>query len=183
MANPRLLNHPYSEAEFHNTIVPNLKHSLSLTLKHYLPVAGNLLYPLHTDTSKPVFRYTSGDSIPLTIAVSGLDFNELVADHARESDPFYALVPPAPPLHDEENYKIVPLVALQATLFPGRGICIGMNYHHSLCDGRSIFGFFNSCAVINKSGDDEVFVSRNTESLPAFDRPVSEDSRRIDGIF
>ncbi|KAL1560721.1 malonyl-coenzyme:anthocyanin 5-O-glucoside-6'''-O-malonyltransferase-like [Salvia divinorum] len=178
-------NHPCSEAEFSNTIVPNLKQSLSLTLKHYLPVAGNLLYPLDTDTdtTKPVIRYISGDTVPLTIAVSSLGLDDLVADHARESDQFYGLLPLAPPLTEEENYQIVPLVALQVTLFPGGGICIGLNVNHTLCDARSIVGFLNAWAVINKSGDDEVFVSRNSESPPVFVRPVSEDSRRLNGIF
>ncbi|KAL1560726.1 malonyl-coenzyme:anthocyanin 5-O-glucoside-6'''-O-malonyltransferase-like [Salvia divinorum] len=101
-------NHQCSEAEFSNSIVPNLKHSLSLTLKHYLPVAANLLYPFDTETSKPVFRYISGDSVPLTIAVSSLDFDELVANHARESDQFYDLLPPTVALAVEENYQIAP---------------------------------------------------------------------------
>ncbi|XP_041995984.1 malonyl-coenzyme:anthocyanin 5-O-glucoside-6'''-O-malonyltransferase-like [Salvia splendens] len=134
-------NHPCSEAEFFNTIVPNLKHSLSLTLKHHLLVAANLLYPLDADNSKPAFRYISGDSVSLTIAVSGLDFDELVASHARESDQFYDLLPRTPKMSDEGSYQIVPLISLQVTLFPGRGICVGLSNHHSLSDGRSILGF------------------------------------------
>ena len=134
-------NHPCSEAEFFNTIVPNLKHSLSLTLKHYLLVASNLLYPLDTDASKPVFRYISGDSVSLSIAASALDFEALVANHARESDQFYALLPRMLKMAEEENYQIVPLISLQVTLFPARGICVGLSNHHSLSDGRSILGF------------------------------------------
>ncbi|KAL1560722.1 malonyl-coenzyme:anthocyanin 5-O-glucoside-6'''-O-malonyltransferase-like [Salvia divinorum] len=176
-------NHPCSEAEFSNSIVPNLKHSLSLTLKHYLPIAANLLYPLDTDTSKPVIRYTSGDTVALTIADSSLDFDELVANHAKESDQFYDLLQPPAPLTEEENYQIAPLISLQATLFPNRGICIVMNFHHSLCDGRSIVGFLKAWAMINKSAGDAVFVSKNGESLPFFEKPVSEDSRRVDGMF
>ncbi|XP_047941849.1 malonyl-coenzyme:anthocyanin 5-O-glucoside-6'''-O-malonyltransferase-like [Salvia hispanica] len=176
-------SHPCSESEFSNTIVPNLKHSLSLALKHYLLVAANLLYPLHTDVSKPVFRYVSGDSVSLTIAVSGLDFEELVADHARESDQFYDLLPRTPAMSEDENYKIIPPISLQVTLFPGRGICLGLSNHHSLGDGRSIIGFIKAWAVINKFGNDEEFVSRNRESLPVFDRPNSKDSSRLDGIF
>ncbi|XP_047940886.1 malonyl-coenzyme:anthocyanin 5-O-glucoside-6'''-O-malonyltransferase-like [Salvia hispanica] len=176
-----LYNHPCSEAEFSNTIVPNLKHSLSLTLQHYLPVAGNLLYPLHTDTdaSKPVLRYISGDTVALTIAISSLDFNDLVANHAREADQFYDLVQPRAPLAEEENYKIAPVISLQATLFPGRGICIGVNFHHSLCDWRSIVGFVKAWAMVNKSGDDEAL----GESPPVFEKPDSEASRRVHGIF
>ncbi|XP_047943952.1 malonyl-coenzyme:anthocyanin 5-O-glucoside-6'''-O-malonyltransferase-like [Salvia hispanica] len=182
-------NHPCSEAEFSNTIVPNLKHSLSLTLKHYIPVVANLLYPLNTEASKPVFRYISGNSIPLTIAVSSLDFDELVANHARESDQFYDLLPPPAPapstlLADEENYQIAPLISFQATLFPGRGICIGLNNHHSLGDARSIVGFLKAWAMVNKSGDDEALVSKCGETLPIFERSsVFGDTSRLDGIF
>ncbi|KAG6382401.1 hypothetical protein SASPL_157931 [Salvia splendens] len=150
-------NHPCSEAEFFNTIVPNLKHSLSLTLKHYLLVAANLLYPLDADNSKPAFRYISGDSVSLTIAVSGLNFDELVASHARESDQFYDLLPRTPKMADEGSCQIVPLISLQVTLFPGRGICVGLSNHHSLSDGRSILGFMK--------------------------RPICKDSSRLNGIF
>ncbi|KAG6419524.1 hypothetical protein SASPL_121746 [Salvia splendens] len=172
-------NYPCSEAEFSNTIVPSLKHSLSLTLKHYFPVAGNLLFPLDSDAPKPVLRYTPGDTVALTIAVSSLEFDKLIANHAKESDQFYNFVQPAAPLIEEENYKIAPVISLQATLFPRRGICIGVNFHHSLCDWRSIVGFVKAWAVINKSGDDEALA----ESLPVFEKPDSEASRRVDGIF
>ncbi|KAG6416926.1 hypothetical protein SASPL_124367 [Salvia splendens] len=65
----------------------------------------------------------------------------------------------------------------QATLFPGRGICIGLSNHHSL-------GFVKAWAMVNKSGDDEAFVSKSGESLPIFERSsVFGDSSRLDGIF
>ncbi|KAG6419525.1 hypothetical protein SASPL_121747 [Salvia splendens] len=112
-------NHPCSEAEFSNTIVPNLK--------HFLPVAGNLLYHLDNDKSRPLIRYVSGDSTSLTVAVSGRNFDDLTGSHIKESDQFYDLLPPLPSATDDGNYKIAPLVAMQATLFPGRGICVGMS--------------------------------------------------------
>ncbi|XP_047940888.1 malonyl-coenzyme:anthocyanin 5-O-glucoside-6'''-O-malonyltransferase-like [Salvia hispanica] len=173
-------NHTCSEAEFLNTIVPKLKHSLSLVLKHYLPVAGNILFPLDTAASKPVLRYISGDTVALTVAVSGLDFDELVANHAREADQFYDLVPPPVPLIEEENYKIAPVFSFQATLFPGRGICIGVNFQHTLCDWRSTVGFMKAWAAINKSGGDEVFA---TKTGPVFEKPDTEGSRRVNGMF
>ncbi|KAG6382400.1 hypothetical protein SASPL_157930 [Salvia splendens] len=119
----------------------------------------------------------------LTIAISGLDFDQLVADHAREFNQFYDLLPRTPAMSEEENYKIIPLISLQVTLFPGRGICLGLSNHHSLGDDRSIFGFVKAWAMINKSGDDEVFVSRNEKSLPFFERPICKDSSRLSGIF
>ncbi|KAH6816892.1 hypothetical protein C2S51_000495 [Perilla frutescens var. frutescens] len=174
--------HPCSNADFFETIIPKLKQSLSLTLKHYLPAPGNLLYPRDME-NKPVIRYISGDSVPLTIAVSGCDFDDLTGDHARDSDQFYDFMPQMPPLIEEAEYKIVPLMALQVTLFSGRGICIGLSNHHCLGDARSIVGFMSAWASINRSGGDEEFLSGNGDSLPLFDRRVFGDSGRIDDIY
>ncbi|KAH6785573.1 hypothetical protein C2S51_038028 [Perilla frutescens var. frutescens] len=174
--------HPCSNADFLETIIPKLKQSLSLTLKHYLPAAGNLLYPLDTE-NKPAIRYVSADSVPLTIAVSGRDFDDLTGNHARDSDQFYDFMPQIPPLIEEAEFKIVPLIALQATLFSGRGICIGFSNHHCLGDARSIVGFMWAWASINKSGGDEEFLLENGDSLPFFDRPIFGDSSRIDDMY
>ncbi|EYU24861.1 hypothetical protein MIMGU_mgv1a006931mg [Erythranthe guttata] len=137
-------NHPCSKPYFLETLVPNLKESLSLTLKHYLPASGNLLYPKTATTEKkPVFRYVTGDSVSLTIAESNNDdFDELITNHARDADRFYNFVPEFPPEKDELEYKIVPLIALQITLFPNRGICIGFANHHCVGDASSIVGSF-----------------------------------------
>ncbi|KAL1555580.1 malonyl-coenzyme:anthocyanin 5-O-glucoside-6'''-O-malonyltransferase-like [Salvia divinorum] len=174
-------NHPCTEAEFSTTIVPNLKHSLSLTLQHYPPVAGNLLYPLDTDKSRPLIRYVSGDTAPLTIAVSHRDFDELTGGHARDSDQFYDFLPPMPPLAEEENYKIAPLIALQATLFPGRGICIGLSNHHCLGDARSIVGFMWAWAEVNRNSGDKQL--RNRSSPLIYDRSVFGDTKNADEKF
>ncbi|KAK6157238.1 hypothetical protein DH2020_011486 [Rehmannia glutinosa] len=171
-------NYPCSEAHFLETIVPKLKKSLSLTLKHYLPLSGNLLYPLNTDDDdeKPVFRYVAGDSVSLKVAVSSNDFDELIGNHARDADQFYDFVPEITPGKDEPNYKTVPVIALQVTLFPGRGICIGFANHHSIGDARSIVGFIWAWAEINKQGD-------HHSSSPIFDRSVIKDPLGIDTIF
>ncbi|KAL2466403.1 HXXXD-type acyl-transferase family protein [Abeliophyllum distichum] len=44
-----------TEAYFLDTIVPRLKQSLSLTLKHFLPLAGNIVHPI--DSGRPMSRY------------------------------------------------------------------------------------------------------------------------------
>ncbi|XP_047950116.1 malonyl-coenzyme:anthocyanin 5-O-glucoside-6'''-O-malonyltransferase-like [Salvia hispanica] len=170
-------NHPCTEAEFSSTIVPNLKHSLSLTLQHFPLVAGNLLFPLDTDKFRPLIRYLSGDTASLTIAVSRRDFDELTRSHARDSDQFYDFSPPMPMKAEEENYKIAPLIALQATLFPGRGICIGVSNHHCLGDASSVFRFVSAWAEANHRGSGEQF--KNCSSLPLFDRSVFGDIKGI----
>ncbi|KAL8031440.1 hypothetical protein ABFX02_13G024700 [Erythranthe guttata] len=164
-------DHPCSKPYFLETLVPKLKESLSLTLKHYLPIAGNLLYPLINTDKKPVFRFISGDSVPLTIAESENDnFDELVTNHARGADLFYDFMPNMPPIEDETEYKILHVMAMQITLFPGRGICVGFTNHHSLGDGSSIVGFMHAWASVNKLG--ELFLTEKGDSLPIFDRSI-----------
>ncbi|KAL2496883.1 Phenolic glucoside malonyltransferase 2 [Forsythia ovata] len=102
---------PCSKPYFLETIVPNLKESLSLTLKRYIPLASNIFYP--SSNEKPVFRYMVGDSVSLTIAESSDDFNNLTANYARDADQFYPFVPQLPPPKEEAEYKTIPVLCLQ----------------------------------------------------------------------
>ncbi|KAK6131210.1 hypothetical protein DH2020_035047 [Rehmannia glutinosa] len=173
-------DNPCSKEYFLETIVPKIKQSLSITLKHYLPLLGNLLYPLNTgDDGKAFSRYVSGDSISLKIAVSNKDFDELIGNHARDADQFYAFMPEMPPVKDESNYKTVPVIALQVTLFPGRGICIRFTSYHSLGDAGSHVGFIKAWASICKHGGDD----HDELSLPIFDRSFIKDPLGIDTIY
>ncbi|KAL8497421.1 hypothetical protein ACS0TY_020929 [Phlomoides rotata] len=169
-------DYPCSNPHFVETIVPELKESLSLTLHNYLPVAGNLLYPSDTE-KKHVIRYVTGDSVLLIITESSNDFDELVGNHAKDADQFYDLVPQMPPMIDDPDYKIVPILALQLTLFPDRGVCLGITNLHILGDASSTFRFLSAWASSNKFNDHE------GESLPLFDRSVMKDSLRIGSIF
>lgn len=169
-----------SEAYFLETLVPKLKQSLSLTLQHYPPLAGHLLIPSDPDHTKPLIRYAPGDSVPLTVAQSTRDFDDLVGNHARDADQFYEFVPQLPPTEEEgAEYKTIlaPLMAIQVTLFPGRGICIGFANHHTLGDARSMVGFLHAWASITKLG-------RSDHVLPPiFDKSVINDPHGIDAIF
>ncbi|CAA0816099.1 Coumaroyl-CoA\\x3aanthocyanidin 3-O-glucoside-6-O-coumaroyltransferase 2 [Striga hermonthica] len=170
--------HPISEAHFLQTLVPNLKNSLSLTLRHFLPLSGHLLYPKKTDEEKPLFRYVAGDSVPLTVAISGEDFEDLIGNHPRDADRFYDFVPEMPPVQEEEDYKLFPLLALKVTLFPGRGICIGVANSHVAGDASSIFRFMKTWSTISADVDSEC-----SSYLPVFDRSFIKDTIGIDSIF
>nr|URM60597.1 malonyltransferase [Cistanche tubulosa] len=174
----RLLFYSYpncSRPYFLETLAPQLKQSLSLALKHYLPLSGNLLYPSNTE-QKPVFRYVDGDSVSLTVAESVRDFDELVGNHARSADQFYDFVPEMPQVKDEPEYKIVPVLALQVTLFPDRGICIGFANHHVVGDASSIFSFMKTWSSICAA-------EQSDHPLPVFDRSHIKDPLGIDTIF
>ncbi|WMV49086.1 hypothetical protein MTR67_042471 [Solanum verrucosum] len=55
---------PISKPHFVQNIIPPLKNSLSLTLKHDTPLAGNIARPLDTN-GYPELRYVTGDSVSL----------------------------------------------------------------------------------------------------------------------
>lgn len=50
---------PCSKAQFLENIVPNFTNSLAQTLKHFLPLARNLIYPMKSKTMTE-FRYVPG---------------------------------------------------------------------------------------------------------------------------
>lgn len=177
-------HHPCSTSDFLTTIVPNLKHSLSLTLKHFPTAAGNLLYPSDTE-QKPLLRYSAGDAVHLTVAESDRDFDELTANHARDADMFYDFVPEMPPvIEGGSGYKVVSLMAVQATVFPGRGVALGIVNLHCLGDGSSVnASLIFAWASINKCGGDSEFLREKGENLPIFDRSVIKDPIGIDAIF
>ncbi|CAA2986779.1 malonyl-coenzyme:anthocyanin 5-O-glucoside-6 -O-malonyltransferase-like [Olea europaea subsp. europaea] len=170
---------PCSKAYFFETIVPNLKESLSLTLEHYIPLAGNILCPLNNE--KPVLRYMVEDSVPLIIAESNENFNNLTANYARDTDQFYPSVPQLPPPKEEAEYKIIRVFCLQVTLFPNHGLCIGFTNLHTVGDASSIVGFIKAWASISKLGGDSQLIETN--SLPLFDRSVIQDPNGIGNLW
>ncbi|KAL3820978.1 hypothetical protein ACJIZ3_006883 [Penstemon smallii] len=172
---------PCSKSHFVETIIPKLKESLTLTLKHYVPLAGNLLFPIDTENNKPIIRYVVGDSVSLKIVESTKDFDYLIGNHARDADQFYDFIPQLPPVKVEIEYKKVPVLALQVSLFPNRGICVGFANHHVLGDASSIVGFIRTWASINILGEDKEFLIAS--SLPLFDRSVIKDPLGIDNIY
>ncbi|KAL2476766.1 Coumaroyl-CoA:anthocyanidin 3-O-glucoside-6''-O-coumaroyltransferase 2 [Abeliophyllum distichum] len=170
---------PCSKHYFLETIVPNLKESLSLTLKHYIPLASKVLYP--STNEKPVFRYVVGDSVSLTIAESSDNFNNLTANYTRDADQFYPFVPQLPPPKEEAEYKTIPVFCVQVTLFPNSGVSIGFTNHHTIGDASSIVSFIKSWASINKFGGDSQLIE--AKSLPLFDRSVIKDPRGIADVY
>lgn len=142
------------------------------------------MYPLNS--GMPEFRYVSGDAVPVTIAESNeaSDFNYLTGNEFRIADEFYPFVPdlPEPIIDSESGFKTIPLLALQVTLFPGSGICIGVCNHHSIGDASSIVRFMKAwSSVCALGGDDEL----SSQSVPApfYDRSVIKDQLGLKNIF
>ncbi|KAL3821528.1 hypothetical protein ACJIZ3_007433 [Penstemon smallii] len=165
-------NFPCSKSHFLETIVPDLKKSLSSTLTQFLPLAGKIILPSNSET--PTIRYISGDSVPLKIVQCDKDFNYLTKNHQRVADEFYTCVPELPPVTRSLNSVSIPVTSLQITLFQKQGICIGITNYHAICDGYSIVNFLKSWALFNKSG------FREKDSLPSFERSTVQDPKGLD---
>lgn len=169
---------PCSKTHFLQKIVPTFKKSLSQTLKHFLPLAGNLIYPLTSETL-PQLRYVPGDSVSVTVTESKAhDFDYLTGNHPRVSDEFYAFFPDLPPPETEPDwgFEKIALLTVQITLFPGAGICIGINNNHTAGDASSIVGFikaWSSIAIFE--GDREFLANSDSDSIPIYDRSLITD--------
>ncbi|KAJ9550582.1 hypothetical protein OSB04_014627 [Centaurea solstitialis] len=165
-----------TKTHFIETIVPNLKQSLSITLQHFFPFSGNLIvFP----DRKPEIRYAEGDSVAFTVAESTLDFDDLIGNHPRECGKFYCLIPLSPESTKELDHVKISVFSVQVTLFPNSGISIGMTNHHTLGDATTRFCFLKAWTSIARSGSDESFLANGT--LPVFDRVVNYP--KIDEIY
>lgn len=158
--------------DFVQNIIPPLKNSLSLTLKHYTPLAGNVACPLDTN-GYPELRYVTGDSVSVTFFETDMNFNYLIGDHPRKAKDFYHFVPKLGEPKDAPGVQLAPLLAIQVTLFPNLGVSIGFTNHHVVGDGATIAGFIKAWALLHKFGGHEQFLSN--ELIPFYDRSVVKD--------
>ena len=168
-------SHP--KAYFLDTIIPRIKHSLSLTLKHFFPLLGNLVFL--TDGSIPEIRFKDGDSVSLTFAECSFDFDHLSGDQQRNDIDFHSLAPQISPA--STNFGIVPILAIQVTLFPNSGICTGFTFHHIAADARAFHMFKRLWASINKLG--EATLESPGIVLPCYDRTVIKDPIGLRSTF
>ncbi|XP_031268483.1 malonyl-CoA:anthocyanidin 5-O-glucoside-6''-O-malonyltransferase-like [Pistacia vera] len=159
---------------FNSVILPQLKQSLSITLLHYLPLAGNLVWP--QETPKPVIYYFRNDGVSLTVAESNADFNYLSGHGTREVVEFHSLIPDLSISDDKAA-----VIAIQITLFPNEGFSIGTSAHHAILDGRSSTMFMKSWAYVCKQGKQDPSLS--PELTPLIDRSVIQYPTGIDMLF
>ncbi|KAI5655912.1 hypothetical protein M9H77_24705 [Catharanthus roseus] len=171
---------PYPKSHFTGTIIPKLKQSLSIALKHFLPLAGNLIIPL--DSGFPQLRYAKGDTLSVTFAESFEDFQDLVGNHPRNCSRFYSLIPQLRPESIESGgARVSAVLAVQVTLFPNYGITIGSVHQHVIGDANVVTGFMRTWASINKfDGETELFDNNDNKSfLPFYGREVLEDPYKL----
>ncbi|KAG4961038.1 hypothetical protein JHK82_037716 [Glycine max] len=169
---------PHSTLHFCETILPCLKTSLSQTLQHFFPLAGNLLCP--PPPHKPFIRCTGDDFVTLTIIESEADFKNLSSNRPKSLKDLDHLVPKLTCSNTHHDTFIFPLVALQATVFPNHGLCIAITYCHVM-DDSCCSHFMKSWSSICRSGGvDFTLVEKST---PCFDREVLKDPKGLEAIF
>ncbi|CAJ2665848.1 unnamed protein product [Trifolium pratense] len=161
---------------FYKTILPNLKHSLSLTLQHFLPLAGNITWPI--DSSKPFINYVCDDSVSFTVVESKASFKD-ISSHYCEASKRHHLIPLLETCHEKAS-----LISIQVTLFPNNGFCLGITTHHAAFDGKSASHFMKSWSYITCSNSnlDSSFLSLPENLTPFFDRSLIQDHDNGIGI-
>lgn len=116
------------------SLIHDLKHSPFLAIKHFFPFVGNLiLFPSSSSTtSKPEIFYLDRDSVPLTFADCTSDFDYFVGNNNPWNvDEFFPLIPQLPSVTKLlDSSTVVPLLAIQVTFFPNKGIWMGFTVDH-----------------------------------------------------
>ncbi|KAF6152899.1 hypothetical protein GIB67_033470 [Kingdonia uniflora] len=161
-----------SKTHFMYSIIPDMKHSLSLTLQHFFPFAGNVIWS--PQSIKPEIIYVDGDSIPFTTAESNFNFKHLCGNYPRDVNELTPLAAPLLPVSTAAR----PLLALQVTLFPDSGISVGLSFCHLVADGKAGTHFIRVWASVcsSLSGDTSLL----SHSLPYFDRTTIIDPYGIE---
>ncbi|KAK2370443.1 coumaroyl-CoA:anthocyanidin 3-O-glucoside-6''-O-coumaroyltransferase [Trifolium repens] len=173
---------PHSTNHFHKTTFPSLKQSLSLTLQHFFPLAGNLISP--PSPNKPFILCTEKDSVPFTIVESSEDFNHLSENYKPKNiKDFNHLVPKLTykTTHDvydnvnENDTFVFPLLSLQASVFPNHGFCIAITYCHVM-DDSCCSNFMKNWSCIHRKCECE---SVDLKSTLCFDREILRDPKGL----
>ncbi|KAK2650960.1 hypothetical protein Ddye_018449 [Dipteronia dyeriana] len=177
---------PHPTLHFTQTLLPNLKQSLSQTLRHFFPFAGNLTCP--PPPHVPYILFNQGyDAVKVVVTESDADFNHLVVgNHARDVKTLQSLVPKLPficPSSSSNTTHVAPVMAVQFTVFANSGFSIGVTSNHVAGDGRSINHFMKSWASIHKSPQGEHdFITTRSVSLPYCSKDIIKDSDGISSI-
>ncbi|XP_074581295.1 phenolic glucoside malonyltransferase 1-like [Curcuma longa] len=161
-----------SVSHFIDSVVPTLKSSLSVALRSFYPLAGKI----RRSAARPdgyEIHYADGDCVPFTVAEHSGDFDDLSGDYPRPVNDLLPLLPELPPSStDGDGLRVM---ALQATLFPERGVAVGVTVHHSACDGSSSIRFISAWAA--------ACAGAGVVVPPVIDRTVISDPDDLYSVF
>ncbi|CAL5191451.1 unnamed protein product [Lathyrus oleraceus] len=175
---PISLSHP---SFFFQKLVPILNSSLSLTLQHFLPLAGKIIWP--SDSSKPFIQFNPNDDdhgVSLLIAESDSDFNHLIQNSPKEASLSRSFIPVL-----ESTDVFSSIISIQITLFPRNGFSIGISTHHAVLDGKSSTMFIKAWAYLcNKIIEtEELSPILSPEFEPLLDRESIKDRDGLGDTF
>ncbi|MED6132843.1 hypothetical protein PIB30_022627 [Stylosanthes scabra] len=119
---------PYSKQHLLQQVLPNLKQSLSLTLKHFFPFSSKIVLPPKPQT--PHILYSEGDTLTFIVAESTTtNLHNLVSDTTKDVTCFHPFVPMLPSSRVlEDGTLLIPPMAIQLTIFPNSGFTICFNF-------------------------------------------------------
>ncbi|CAJ1947122.1 unnamed protein product [Sphenostylis stenocarpa] len=167
---------PNPTISFFDSILPNLKNSLSLTLQHFLPLAGTIIWPL--DSPHPIINYVPGNAVSLTIAESNSDFN-ILCSNTCETSQQHPLTPQLANSHEKAS-----VIALQVTFFPSSGFSLGIVAHHAAMDGRASTFFLKAWAyVCSNNLKESSLLSLPKHLTPFYDRSMIRDTTGIGATY
>ncbi|XP_047312314.1 phenolic glucoside malonyltransferase 1-like [Impatiens glandulifera] len=162
---------------FYNTIIPNLKNSLSLTLQHYPSLAGAVTW--HPQTGKPVIRHApDDDGVFFSVAESCANFDSLSTHDLKEAKDLHALLPE---FHVSETEATV--LSVLVTLFPSQGFSIAYCSHHVSMDGKSNAMFLKSWSTICRDGGAGAHPPEGPELMPVLERSLIADPLDLSKIY
>ncbi|OIW05417.1 hypothetical protein TanjilG_23243 [Lupinus angustifolius] len=160
---------------FFHKLVPTLKTSLSHTLQHFLPLAGNIVWP--SDSEIPIVQYNPGDDgVSLVIAESELDLKHVLDNSPNDAAVSHSFVP-----HLESSDSLASVISLQVTLFPNSGFSIGISTHHAVLDGKSSTMFIKAWASLCQQDQEPTCLV--PELVPFFDREALKDQPTLDSLL
>ncbi|CAN1252654.1 Malonyl-CoA:anthocyanidin 5-O-glucoside-6''-O-malonyltransferase [Linum perenne] len=156
-----------------DVIIPRLKRSLSLALRHFPPLAGKLIWPEEAEI--PFILCSQNDGVSFTVTESTVNnFDLLSGDGPTDASLSRACLPKL--VVSRSNAAVL---AVQVTAFR-QGFCIGVTSHHAVLDGKSSIMFLKAWAHISKEMGNGADGGELTEELTPFvDRTVVKDP---DGI-
>ncbi|KAK9117684.1 hypothetical protein Sjap_016631 [Stephania japonica] len=148
----------HSKQHFIQTVLPNIKHSLSLALQRFYPFAGHLIRDRqHRSTNiKPEIFYSDGGSVSVTVSESDSNFEQLTSSHARDVNEYNPLVPVLISKPD----LVSPLTTLLVTLFPNSGA------EDPLVLYESPLPFFDRSVIKDPKGLEMLYLNQ----LPVFEQ-------------
>ncbi|CAB4296888.1 unnamed protein product [Prunus armeniaca] len=164
---PEAMN-DHKKADFINALLKKLKHSLSLALVHFYPLAGRLATKKEENPPLYLIYIDCNNSPGAKFIYATLDMS--ISDILSPTD--VPLVVQAFFDHDRavnhEGHTMSLLTAQVTELVDG--IFIGLSMNHCLADGTSYWHFFNTWSEIFQA-QTQTHASQNNNIIPNISRP------------